>query len=70
MLVVFLTVCWLCENMSNKRSYAKVMGQKGPCSTLSVPVSESERETMIFLECHLRNKATFSEMRENFEKKQ
>lgn len=44
MLIVFLTVCWLCENMSDKRSYAKVMGQKGPCSTLSIPVSESEQE--------------------------
>lgn len=69
MLIVLLTVSWLFENMSNESSYAKVKRKNGPCSTLSIPVSDSEQETMIFLECHLRSKADFSEMRKNFEKK-
>lgn len=66
---MLLNVCWLFENESNKSSRAKVKGENRPCPTLSIPISDSEQETMISLECHLRSKANFSEMRKNFENK-
>lgn len=43
-------------------------GRNSPHPSLSIPVSGSEQETMISLECHWRSKAHFEGMRENFEK--